>query len=225
MMTSPLTLNLLIVLMIVLATVLVVWPLRGSRGLALLLVLLLPLSSFGLYQWWGSAHAWEGHLAKLEQKAKVEKAMKAFKSPEAVINALKQRISQQPGSAKGWYLLGRLYQSQKDYHKASNAFARAQQLKPDDLQIKFQYAQALYLANDQNMTTKIEGTLKNILKKQPKQPDTLNFLAMDAYTHRQYADAIGYWRELLTVLPKGGADSTAIIEAIEKAHHAKTLEK
>ena len=48
---------------------------------------------------------------------------------------------------------------------------------------------------------------------------------MGVNTHRQYANAIGYWRDLLTVLPKGGADSTAIIEGIEKAQQALKARK
>ena len=107
------TLYAIMALMLLTAVIFVAWPMRFKPKFGSLLVIVLVISSTGFYLFWGAPGDWIEHQAKLEQQAKVKKAMQEFKSPEAVITALKNRLAQSPNSAKGWYLLGRLYQSQK----------------------------------------------------------------------------------------------------------------
>lgn len=86
-----------------------------------------------------------GHFV-LQKNAWVTNAFLAqMKSPEQVIEQLKARLQQEPNSAEGWYLLGRLYLSQQRYLEAQRAFAKAATLAPNNPVILNNYALSNYL--------------------------------------------------------------------------------
>jgi len=91
----------------------VYWPLRSQqRVLAILLLILLSASSLGLYHYWGDS---QGLLALYQQQSRqdlVTEFLEEYDTPDQIIAVLKGRLQQEPDSAKGWYLLGRLYISQ-----------------------------------------------------------------------------------------------------------------
>ena len=56
-----------------------------------------------------------------------------------------------------------------------------------------------------------------MLLKNPKQPDALAMLAMDAYQEKHYQIAINYWQQLLIITPPNSDAAKALRKAIAKA--------
>ena len=144
--------------------------------------------------------------------------MKSLKTPQELIDKLKAHLQQKPDSARGWYLLGRLYAGQNQWKSAYKVFFKAHELEPDNEQITVNYAQSIWQTHHRIFTSDVRQLFQSILKKNPNQPDALSMLAMDAYQHHEYQRAIDYWSLLLALLPQDSSESKAIRKAIFKAH-------
>jgi cytochrome c-type biogenesis protein CcmH len=158
----------------------------------------------------------EYHQGLLRQQ-EAEKVFKTMRGPEEVIDKLKGKLSHDPSSARGWYLLGRLYSSQHQFNHATEAFAKAHRLEPLDEKITVNYAEAMWEDNQQLFNTHIRQLLRSVLEKNPNQPDALSMLAMDAFKRHAYKEAIKSWRQLLLLVPEASDDAKAIQKAIFEA--------
>jgi cytochrome c-type biogenesis protein CcmH len=115
----------------------------------------------------------------------------------AMVDRLAERLKQNPDDADGWARLGRSYMVLNKADKAVEAYARAAALKPADLALKQQYAEALIEArNTDELPAKATMLLREVLSADPKNPEALWYvgLAEEAAGHSQAA------RELLTRL-------------------------
>lgn len=192
-------------------------PLKTSmvKGFCLGLVLLGGLAGFYLY--WGGFVAYDAHQQQEYKKQQVQKLLKKIKSPQALIEQLSKKLDETPQSAKGWYLLGRLYLNQKDQQKALASFAKAHQLSPDNEQYTVNYAFILWEMNNQQFTPQLINLFTELLQHNPEQPDALAMLAMHAFSDHAYEAAIDYWQRLLRLMPPQSKEALAIQKAIAKA--------
>lgn len=219
-MSSYVLLGCFLILSIV-AVSIVVYPLRKSQGnimftlLLALVLLVLPLLG---YHYWGAGADWGNYQQQLAKQEQVQALLTSVKgSPQALIAKLKTRLAQQPESARGWYLLGRLYASQENWQQAHDAYAKAHQLAPTNEQTSINYAQSLWQLNHQQFNEEIRGLFQLVLQKNVNQPDALAMLAMDAFLGHAYQQAIDYWQRLLNIIPPQSEDALAIRKAIVKA--------
>lgn len=205
----------LILLMLALAVV--CYPLRQSR-IAIMLSALVLIILAGLAYWhWGSLPEWRQYLQNDVKQQRIQAMMKSMRDPAELIARLKATVQKQPNSARGWYLLGRLYASQNQWQEANDAFATAHELQPEDEQITVNYAQNLWQLNHQQFNDKTRALLNDVLKHNANQPDALAMLAMDAYTRHNYQQAIDYWQDLLKMASPQSEEAGAIRKAIAKA--------
>ncbi len=197
-------------MLVMLALMVAFYPLRTSRvGIMLSAPALTIL--VGLAYWhWG---AWPENV----KQQRIQTMMKAMHDPAELINRLKATVQQQPRSARGWYLLGRLYVSQNQWPQANDAFATAHQLEPADVQYTVNYAQNLWQLHHQQFDDKTRALLRKVLEHNANQPDALAMLAMDAYTRHDYQQAIDYWQALLKVASPQSEEAVAIRRVIAKA--------
>jgi cytochrome c-type biogenesis protein CcmH len=194
-----------------------VYPIKSSRALSLVIFPIVMTASIVGYLYWGDYSSWS-HYVKAQQKNQLAQEMlKQFKSPEEIIDKLKEKLDESPQSAKGWYLLGKLYLNQQDVKNATIALAKAHHLQPDDEQYAVYYAYRLWENNQRVFDTQIRSIFKKLLSKNPKQPDALAMLAMDAYTSQNYQEAIGHWRKLLSLAPDNSDEARSIRQAIARA--------
>lgn len=219
-MSSYVLLGCFLILSIIAASI-VVYPLRKSQGnimfTLLLALVLLALPLLG-YHYWGSGADWDNYQQQLAKQEQVQDLLKSVQgSPQALIAKLKARLAQQPESARGWYLLGRLYASQEDWQQAHDAYAKAHKLAPTNEQTTINYAQSLWQLNHQQFNDEIRGLFESVLQKNANQPDALAMLAMDAFLGHAYQYAIDYWQRLLNIIPPQSEDALAIRKAIVKA--------
>lgn len=205
-------------LLLALAAVLfAVYPLRKQPALSLM-ILLFSLLGIGFAYWqWGGFSDWQGYLQQQAHQKQVAEIIQSANGPQAIIERLKAKLKEEPDSAKGWYLLGRIYSSQGDWSKASKAFSQAHLLEPENEQYTVYYAQGLWQKNQQQFNQQIRELFQQMLKKNPNQPDALAMLAMDAFMSHAYNDAINYWQRLLAMAPPDSEEALALRKAIAQA--------
>ncbi len=182
------------------------WTIVGS------LLMLLLISYF--YITWGGFGEYYAYKKADDSQQKALQVLKKIKTPDELIVKLEKHLEVHPESARGWYLLGRIYSSQHHSKKALRAFAKAYILDARDELITANYA-SLLLENGEE--TKGRAMLEKLLLDNPKQQDALAILAMDAYRKNNTKFAVLYWRRLLDTLPAESAEADAIRLAIAKA--------
>lgn len=203
--------------LLTIALLMVFYPLRSAKGFFFMLSPVIIAFVAFAYFTWGGFFAWDDYLKRQMRQTQVEALLKTVKGPQEVIDKLKMKLKENPNSARGWYLLGRLYSSQNQWQLAHEAFTKAYKLQPNNEQIAVNYAQSLWQLNHRAFNDDIRQHFEAILKRNNKQPDALAMLAMDAYIRQSYHQAIIYWQELLAIVSPESKDAVAIRKAIAKA--------
>ncbi len=210
-------LTILLILVLLLALAFVIWPLRHEWKTAGTVAMLVLLTGGLFYQHLGGYQQLSRFHQEKEQHALAKEALKQFKNADEVIDRLRAHLKKEPNSAKGWYLLGRLYASAKQFQPAKDAYQKAYKLNPKDKKIRLEYMQALYITHGAQIKGLTKTILNSLLQEYPNEPDVLNFIAMDAYSHQHYQKAAIYWQKLLRLLPQGSDEHTMILKAIADA--------
>lgn len=200
-----------------LAIAFIVYPLRRHLLASVLLAPAIFILAFSGYYYWGSLGAWQGYIQDQEKQKQATAMLQSIKNPQELMAKLRAKLDDSPKSAKGWYLLGRLYSGQNEQQHAVDAFAKAYQFDPQNEQYMVNYAHSLWQLNNRQFTVQITELFSNLLKNNANQPDALAMLAMDAYTSHAYEDAIDYWQRLLKLAPQQSEEAQAIRKAIAKA--------
>jgi len=198
-------------------------PLRKYKRAFFMIVPLFFLLVWFAYWQLGSYQALSHFQENQAVQARAQVLLKSVSGPDEVIMRLKQRLEQEPESAKGWFLLGRIYSSQGKWPQARDAFDKSHALAPDDEKITVNYAQSLYYVNQQQFNDPIRSLFKGVLSRNPEQPDALAMLAMDAFQSKQYTQAVSYWSALLKMVAPQSDDAEAIRQAIAKAQKMNKL--
>ena len=203
-----------LLMMTLLAIGFVVWPLIhraiflnkkalliDKRGILFLSISAISIAVFSWmsYQYWGSSQQIVRHTQHLNNMSVSE-----------IIEKMEKHLAKQPNSAQGWYLLGKLYFHQAHYQLASNALKKAYQLRPDDLETKLYYAQALFFQKN----PQAYQLLVEIVEKDPNETTAINLLALDAYQKKNYQQAIQYWEKLLDFYSTDSEDGKALLKMI-----------
>jgi cytochrome c-type biogenesis protein CcmH len=200
-----------------LASSVILYPLRRHLISSLILVPIIFVMAFIGYYSWGSFGKWQGYLQYQEKQERAQAMLKSIKTPKELIDKLRARLKNFPKSAKGWYLLGRLYSSQNEQQNAVNAFAKAYALNPRNEQYAVNYAHSLWQLHHRQFSKQVREILNNLLKNNPNQPDALAMLAMDAYARQAYEEAMNYWQRLLQIVPPQSEEARTIRKALVKA--------
>ena len=206
-----------LVFLLIIALVIALYPLRQSRfNVMVLTPIICCLVAFSYWRW-GALPDWQHYIQQEAKQQQVQAMLQSVRNPQELITKLKRRLVIQPGSARGWYLLGRLYASQGQWKDAHEAYTKAVHLKPHDEKITISYAQSMWQLNNQEFDPDIRALFQSVLSKNENQPDALAMLAMDAFVGHAYQQAINYWQRLLKISPPQSEDAQAIRKAIVKA--------
>ena len=205
------------IVFLIIALIVALYPLRKKKLTVISLLPLLIIIITCAYWHWGSFADWRNHLQNIARQQQVQALLQTIHGPQELIEKLQARLSDKPESARGWYLLGRLYASQQQWQHAQDAFAKAHQFLPNDEQITVNYAQSMWQLNKNKFDNTSRALFKTVLQKNENQPDALAMLAMDAFVSHDYQQAINYWQRLLKLTPTDSDDAKALRKAITKA--------
>jgi cytochrome c-type biogenesis protein CcmH len=141
-------------------------------------------------------------------------------SPQQIaanIDKLAERLKQNPNDAQGWTMLARSYMMQDKFSDAASAYEKLTALNAKDAGAWTDYAEALALANNQNLAGKPTEMLNRALQLDPKHQKALDLAGTAAYQAGEYSKAIDYWQKLLKLLPAGSPELPTITNQITKA--------
>ena len=136
---------------------------------------------------------------------------------DANVAALAKRLEQNPGDAAGWAMLGRSYVNLERYGDASNAYAKAAGLKPDDADILAEYAFALAMTNGRQLQGRPAELIKQALKIAPENPKVLQLAGTAEFEAKNYKQAIVYWQKLLEMTSGNPELAQSISKRIDQA--------
>jgi len=91
----------------------------------------------------------------------------ALPSVDEMIQRLAARLEKNPGDAEGWRTLGWSYFNIGRFAEASDAYAKAIDLSPDNLALKTARIDAMVQAADGKITTDISHVIDDVLKSDP----------------------------------------------------------
>ena len=192
---------------------------RGGRWAALLLIVLIPGLSIGLYQVIGTQQIIP--LLANAGTAAVQQATTpagGTLSLVEMVGRLAERLQQEPDNAEGWVMLGRSYTTLQRFDDAAVAYARAYRLVGDDADLLADYADTLVMANDSVFTDQAGDLLMKALAAEPGNIKALWLAGHWKNQQGDYAGAIRYWQRAAQQLPPDGVDAPVIAQQIRLAH-------
>ncbi|HVH77354.1 MAG TPA: c-type cytochrome biogenesis protein CcmI [Stellaceae bacterium] len=130
---------------------------------------------------------------------------------EGMVARLAARLAAQPDDPQGWLMLARSYRTLGRNADAVAALKSANAHVHGNLDLLKAYMAALGggVANER-LTPEVAGLASRIHALDDKEPDALWYLGLAAAAHGDPARAATYWRQLVAVLPAGGADRAAV---------------
>lgn len=179
--------------------------------LALVLLVLLPLSAVGLYWKVGNRHA----LLQQESRASSEK-FGSIQSGSA-LKALEEKVTANPNDAESLFQLARTYAEMERFTDAVQAYDRLTQLVQNEAQLWADYADVLAMASGRTLA----GTPTKLLNKALSlEPDNFKALALSgsaAMERGDYNAAVNYWEKLLKLIPSDDENVKLIENGIQQA--------
>lgn len=180
---------------------------QRSRTLALGLAVLVPVAAGGLY--------WlKGTPAALDPAN-----VKAPETVQEAVSQLQRRLKEEPESFESLVILARSYMAIEKFTEARDTYARAVALKPDDVDVPVEYAEALLrAAPDRRFPPQAVPLLERAVARHPDNERALFFLGMHRFQSGQPAEAARLWERLLPKLNPEAA--TALRQQVNAARQA-----
>jgi len=169
-----------------------------------LLALLIPAAAMGLYNHLGRADELAVALSMPAASGTGEGEM----TLEQAIAGLEQELAANPDNPEGWYLLANTRMNMGDFPAGAEALRKVLELLPQEApqypRVMGQLAQALYFANEGQMTNEVRNQIRATLARDPDEISALGLLGIDAFEQQDFNAAIEHWSKALA-----GADGQA----------------
>ena len=119
------------------------------------------------------------------------------------LEALAERVKDQPDDHKGWYMLGRSYLNVGKYEESAAAFAHMLATFKDDHSLSAYYAEALYMADKQKVTPRVAEAIDATLALNPHDITMIEIKALGAFQSEDLRGAIGLFQRALAAGAEG----------------------
>jgi cytochrome c-type biogenesis protein CcmH len=134
---------------------------------------------------------------------------------EGMVAKLAARLEKEPGDVAGWTELGRSYMVLNQPEKAQDAYARAARLKPGDIALKEQYAEAIIAAaGSDDPPEEAAALLREVLDAEPQNEEALWYVGLAEAAAGRPDAARDLWTRLLALLPQDSADRREVAERL-----------
>lgn len=161
---------------------------RVSRCILLAVSSFVVLGSVALYQ----------HLGYAKEVLFTQHLQTKTATPKMVSDFLQYR-SQRYGKAEDWFYEATNFMSTGNYQKALVAFQRTLDKlppeSPDRVEVMVQYAQALFYANNNQSSAKMEQVVNDVLSIDPKQATALGLKGVANFDNKDYKNAVIAWQD------------------------------
>ena len=136
----------------------------------------------------------------------------SFDKIQSMAEGLAARLKDDPNDATGWAMLARSYMVLGRYPEAVPAFKRATALVHDDAQLYADYADALAMANDRNLSGEPMALVAQALKIDPNNLKALTLAGTDAFERKDYATTIKDWEKVAQL----GANDSEFVQQVRQ---------
>lgn len=191
-------------------------PARPARASALLLTLALPMLALVLYAVLGNPQGFDPLLNKSASQATEQDV-------ETLVERLAQRMQEQPGDPEGWVLLGRSYAAMQRFGPASEAYARAVALLPDNPHLLADYADALAMTQDSRLDGEPMALIQRALASDPDHLKALALAGSAAMQRGDFRAAVDHWTHARRVAPPDSPFIAGLDESLNEARSAAGL--
>lgn len=179
-----------------------------------------PALAIGLYMYLGSPQTIDMPVATQQASAAHEGARPGDQpapSVDEMIARLEKRLQEEPGDAKGWYLLSRAYMHTQQFEKAEKALETLTQIATNDANIWANYADIAAVNQKGSLAGKPYELTKRALAIEPKHPKALWLAGTYHFQQQSYDKAIRFWEILREQLPADSKDADMIMSSIADA--------
>ncbi|MCE9640736.1 MAG: hypothetical protein K8S22_11405 [Betaproteobacteria bacterium] len=155
----------------------------------------------------------------VEEAATVVAAGGARGSRADLLPELAAHLDKYPRDARAWAIVARLKFLRDDYAGAATAYARAVELPGKvarDPLVWCEYADALAMANGGRLAGKPRELVDHALALDAKNTRALEMAGSAEIEAGNYAAALRYWEELLSILPADSPDRAELARAVER---------
>ncbi len=181
------------------------------KMLAIILAVLLPLMAVGLYWKIGNQNAF------LPQTGHVATGDMGTVHSAAALKELEDKVAQNPQDADSLGTLARTYVEQERYADAAKTYSKLSKLVTQDAQLWADYADALAMANGQNLSGQPTLFINTALVLDPNNSKALALAGSAAMERGDYPAAIQHWEHLLKLLQPDSEDAKMIANGIQQA--------
>lgn len=186
-------------------------PAAAQRGLVAFILIALPAASIALYGWLGTSEALEEHPA-VPVSSDVEHADAG--SISEMVEALAARLDENPDDAEGWIMLARSYMAMERYGEAADAYSEARTLVGDEPVLLVDFAEAVTLANNNQMEGLPTQLIERALAVEPTHQKGIWLAGFAAMQRNEPNRAVELWNQLLEQLTPGSREAEAVTDMI-----------
>jgi cytochrome c-type biogenesis protein CcmH len=182
------------------------------KVLTVVLVVLIPLVSFGLYFKIGDRNALlpqSGH-SMAEGFGEVRS--------EPALRALEEKVAQSPDDPNALVVLARSYANMERFSDAARVYEQLTKIVPNEVELWADYADVLAMVHGQKFAGGPTRMIEKALLLDPNHPKSLALAGSAAMERGDYQAAINYWQSLLNQLPAESDDAKMIASGISQAH-------
>lgn len=116
-----------------------------------------------------------------------------------------------------WVLLGRIGMALNNATTATQAFAHAYRLAPDNMDVRLGYVQVLMRSGDPADNKQATEMLRKMVAEDHSNVQVLSLLAFNAFEQQDYPQAISTWQLMLKLLPANDTRTEIIKRSMEQA--------
>ena len=168
---------------------------QPAKGLAIALVVAVPLLAVLIYSQLGRYDSIDGSLQEQQQMVSSEDGAPKMSIEEA-ISKLEQRLQQEPNNPEGWFMLARTYAAMNQYARAIPAYEKTIELVPDNADLLLSYADALAMNEGGRMSGKARPVIEKAVQIAPDHLQGLWMAGMLSNELGEYKQALVHWYRL-----------------------------
>lgn len=191
---------------------------KNGRVWLIAFALLVPIFAGAFYFYSGSWSDWRIQLLLEQSASAIEAGSDNRETLEQLRVTLEQNVAQREDKdGRKRFMLAQLDMQFQRYGAAAEQFGLLVKKFPDEANIAAQYAQALYLASNRQLTPEISAQAQRALQIDPNQTTALGLLGIAAFEQKDFVQAVTHWRHLLRLLPPAAPSRAMIEQGIQQA--------
>jgi cytochrome c-type biogenesis protein CcmH len=193
----------------------------GFKTLSVI-ALLVVATSWALYQQLGSSADVEIRLAQ-ELKTELDNSdYQAGRNPDParareLVRLLDARLATDPEHLQYWFLHARMQMDLSNFSQAVNSYEQVLQRDTGSSMVMAELAQAMFLRDANKISQPIMDLVGKVLKAEPDNTLALGLAGINAFSNKDYVNAIKYWEHIVRLTGQDSSGSQALMSGIEQA--------